>query len=105
MTAGVYGGERSCYVLIMSLPDFLSFTPVQVSGRMHAWEPRRQIAFIAALARGVGIDEAARSVGRSRSAAYALRRLPGAESFAAAWVAALNHAKERRRAGGDEAGG
>ena len=32
------------------------------------------------------------------------RRQPGAESFTAAWVAALNHAKERRRAGPDESG-
>lgn len=65
---------------------------------MRAWEPRQQVEFIAALARGVSLDEAARLVGRSRSAAYALRRQPGAESFIAAWVAALNHAKERRRA-------
>lgn len=89
----------------MPLPDFLHFTPVEVSGRMQAWEPERQIAFIAALARGVGLDEAARSVGRSRSSAYALRRLPGAESFVAAWVAALHHARARRRAGGRETGG
>jgi hypothetical protein len=86
----------------MSLPDFLHFTPVSVRGRSHRWEPRQQVEFIAALARGVPLDEAARLVGKSRSTAYALRRQPGAESFIAAWVAALNHAKERRRAGRDE---
>jgi len=89
----------------MSLPDFLQFTPVEVSGRSHRWEPRQQVEFIAALARGVPLVEAARLVGKSRSTAYALRRQPGAGSFTAAWVAALNYAKERRRAGRDVSGG
>lgn len=89
----------------MSLPGFLHFTPVSVRGRSHPWKPWQQVEFIAALARGVPLAEAARLVGKSRSTAYALRRQPGAESFTAAWVAALNHAKERRRAGPDEAGG
>lgn len=89
----------------MSLPDFLHFTPVSVTGRSHPWKPRQQVDFIAALARGVPLDEAARLVGKSRSSAYALRRQPGAESFIAAWVAALNHARDRRRAGRDEHGG
>lgn len=88
----------------MSLPDFFHFTPVPVRGR-GSWEPRQQVEFVAALARGVPLDEAARLVGKSRSTAYALRRQPGAESFIAAWVAALNHAKERRRAWRDEGGG
>ncbi|HEU0098113.1 MAG TPA: hypothetical protein VFQ67_04985 [Allosphingosinicella sp.] len=82
-----------------TLPDFLQFTPVKVTGRRHGWETGRQVEFIAALARGVPLAEAARLVGKSRSTAYALRRQPGAESFTAAWVAALNHAKERRKAG------
>lgn len=89
----------------MPLLDFLQFTPVSVRGRSHRWEPERQVEFIAALARGVPLDEAARLVGKSRSTAYALRRQPGAESFTAAWVAALNHAKERRKAGPGESGG
>ena len=89
----------------MPLPEFLHFTPVSVRGRMRAWQPERQVEFIAALARGVPLDEAARLVGRSRSTAYALRRQPGAESFTAAWVAALNHARDRRKAGRDEGGG
>lgn len=80
------------------MPDFLRFTPVVTD---RGWEPRQQVEFIAALARGVPLDEAARLVGRSRSTAYALRRKPGAESFIAAWVAALNYAKGRRRAGRD----
>jgi hypothetical protein len=101
----LYRNQCSCYVLFVSLPDFLQFTPVSVRGRSRRWEPGRQVEFIAALARGVPLDEAARLVGRSRSTAYALRRQPGAESFTAAWVAALNHAKARRRARRDESGG
>jgi hypothetical protein len=88
----------------MPLPDFLHFTPVELTAGRQGWEPWRQVEFIAALARGVPLDEAARLVGRSRSTAYALRRQPGAESFTAAWVAALNHVKERRRAGRDSGG-
>jgi hypothetical protein len=86
----------------MSLPDFLHFTPVATD---RGWEPRQQVEFIAALARGIPLDEAARLVGRSRSTAYALRRKAGAESFTAAWVAALNHARDRRRTERDEKGG
>jgi hypothetical protein len=89
----------------MSVPDFLHFTPVAATGRMQPWEPEQQVEFIAALARGVPLDEAARLVGKSRSTAYGLRRQPGAESFTAAWVAALNHARDRRRAGRGESGG
>jgi len=89
----------------VSLPDFLRFIPVPVRGRRHSFEPRRQVEFIAALARGVPLDEAARLVGKSRSSVYGLRRQPGAESFTAAWVAALNYAKERRRAGRDDGEG
>ena len=89
---------------LVPLPD-LHFTPVAVRGRSRAWEPRQQVEFVAALARGVPLNEAARLVGKSRSTAYALRRQPGAESFTAAWVAALNYAKERRRAGQDENSG
>ncbi|HYJ83462.1 MAG TPA: hypothetical protein VEW26_11565 [Allosphingosinicella sp.] len=89
----------------MPLPDFLQFTPVEVTGRRQAWEPWQQVEFIAALARGVSLDQAARLVGKSRNTAYSLRRQPGAASFTAAWVAALNHAKERRKAAREAGGG
>jgi hypothetical protein len=86
----------------VSLPEFLRFAPVPLKARQDGWTPALQVRFIAALARGVPIDAAARSVGKSRTTAYALRRRPGAESFTAAWVAALHYAK-RRRVAGDEA--
>ncbi|HEX9966152.1 MAG TPA: hypothetical protein VGB04_14335 [Allosphingosinicella sp.] len=82
------------------MPDEPSFpfTPVPPAGRRDDWPPELQFRFIAALARGVPLVGAARSVGKCRTAAYALRSRPGAESFTAAWVAALNHAKEKRSA-------
>ena len=80
----------------MSDDPRFDFTPVPLRGRRDDWLPETQAAFIAALARGVPMFDAARLVGKSRTAAYALRHRPGAESFAAAWVAALNYAKEKR---------
>jgi hypothetical protein len=85
------------------LPDF-SFTPVPLSGRRDDWPHELQVRFIAALGRGVPLEEAARLVGKCRTAAYNLRNRAGAESFTAAWVAALNHSKEQGRARRSAAG-
>jgi len=82
----------------MFLPEFLRFTPVPLKARHDGWLPRVQFGFIVALARGASIDAAASAVGKSRTTAYALRNRPGAESFAAAWDAALAYAKRRRLA-------
>lgn len=82
----------------MSLPDFLRFDPVPVRGRHDGWSPALQRRFILALARGAGPAEAARQVGKTRQTAYALRRKPGAGSFAAAWNAAVDFAREARAA-------
>ncbi len=76
----------------MTIPSFLRFTPVPVRARHDGWTPDRQLRFILAIARGAGPGEAARSVGLSRQTAHALRRKPGAESFAAAWDAAAGFA-------------
>lgn len=57
-----------------------------------------QRGFIAGLARGLNVEEAARSVGMRRQGAYALRTRPGAESFAAAWDSAQRHARSGRTA-------
>jgi hypothetical protein len=45
---------------------------------------------------GLTAGEAARLLGKNRQNAYALRKRPGAESFAAAWDAAVAHARRRR---------
>jgi hypothetical protein len=50
------------------------------------------------LARGAGVEEAARRLGRSPQGAYALRGRPGADSFAAAWDAAAGFAGHARAA-------
>ncbi|HWT13384.1 MAG TPA: hypothetical protein VN231_11565 [Allosphingosinicella sp.] len=80
------------------LPAFLRFAPVPVRSRRDGWSPALQLRFIVALARGAGVDEAARSLGRSRQAAYALRRRAGAEEFARAWDSAVAFAREVRGA-------
>ena len=81
------------------LPDFLRFSPVPVKSRRDGWTAQLQLRFIVALARGAGVDEAARAVGRSRQSAYELRRRGGAEAFGRAWEAAVDFAREARAAG------
>lgn len=81
---------------IPPLPAFLRFAPVPVRSRHDGWSPALQLRFVVALARGAGVDEAARRLGRSRQTAYALRKLPVAQGFAAAWDAAVAFAREAR---------
>jgi hypothetical protein len=78
------------------LPPFLRFTPVPGKKRHDGWDPRTQFRFVLALARGAGVHEAARGVGRTRQSAYRLRARAGAESFAAAWDAAFAFASQAR---------
>ena len=82
----------------MDVPSFLRFAPVPVRARRDGWTPVLQRRFILNLARGMPAADAARSVGRSRQTAYALRDKPGAEEFAAAWDAAVAFADRARRA-------
>lgn len=66
------------------------FTPVpRQSPRHDGWTEERQIAFIEALADTGSVEAASRAVGMSARGAYHLRRQSGAESFRAAWEAAL----------------
>src|SRR3954452_2284835 len=74
---------------IMSLPEFIVFTPVPLRARRDGWSPALQLRFIRLLADGMKPGAAAEAVGRNRQNAYALRKRPGAESFAAAWDAAV----------------
>lgn len=80
----------------MTLPSFLQFTPVPLKPSHDGWSPGLQSAFILLLARGRSVAGAARGVGKSRVSAYALRDLPGAAGFTAAWDAALAHARRAR---------
>lgn len=73
--------------------SFLRFTPVPVRARRDGWTPVLQRRFILNLARGMGVGQAARALGRSRQTAYALRGRPGGEDFARAWDAALEFAR------------
>ena len=66
-----------------------AFVPVVTRARRDGWTARRQAAFLAALAIGGSVSEAARRVSMARETAYRLRRREGAESFAAAWDAIL----------------
>jgi hypothetical protein len=70
-----------------SLPEF---TPVPRQKIRHdGWTPERQRGFIEALADTGSVRHAAHRVNMTPEGAYQLRRHPEAESFRAAWEAAL----------------
>lgn len=75
----------------------IAFTPVPGRARHDGWTPNRQRDFIAALARIGLVSAAAQAIGLSAKSAYALRRRAGAESFAAAWNAALTMGRDNAR--------
>jgi hypothetical protein len=70
-------------------PRVPPFYPVPIRTRSDGWTALRQADFLGFLAETGSITAAAELVGMSRKGAYALRAKPGAESFAAAWDAAL----------------
>ncbi len=73
-----------------------AFTPVPLVRTRHdGWTAPRQGAFLKALSVTGSVSSAARMVGMSRKAAYALRARAGAESFAAAWEVALSEGQAR----------
>lgn len=73
-----------------------AFTPVPRRGKRHdGWTDARQHAFIEALADTGSVEAACRAVDMSQAGAYYLRRQPGADSFAAAWQAALDLGVQR----------
>nr|WP_137678201.1 hypothetical protein [Parerythrobacter lutipelagi] len=77
-------------------PSLTHFLPVpRLKDRSNGWKPQVQRAFIAALADTGSVASACKRVGRSTHGAYALRRAEGAEAFAAAWEAALDHGVRR----------
>ena len=75
------------------------FTPVPMArNRRSGWTPKRQRAFIAALARWGSVSAAAREVGMSARGASRLLDRDGCESFARAWDRAVDLARDRLRA-------
>jgi hypothetical protein len=69
-----------------------AFVPVPLRTRADGWTALRQAEFLGWLAETRSVAEAARRVNMARETAYRLRRKPGAESFAAAWDAAMGFA-------------
>lgn len=73
-------------------PPLPAFTPVPRRNNRHdGWTPERQRAFIEALADTGSVTRAAGRVNMAQANCYTLRRAPGAESFRAAWDAALDY--------------
>jgi hypothetical protein len=67
------------------------FTPVPMARQRHdGWSAERQGRFLEVLAATGTVDSAVRALGMTRVSAYKLRKRAGAESFAAAWDAALS---------------
>lgn len=66
-----------------------SFYPVPTRTRRDGWTVWRQADFLGLLAETGSVIGACEEAGISRKSAYQLRARPGAESFAAAWDAAL----------------
>lgn len=76
-------------------PDPLAFTPVPRRYRHDGWTAERQRGFIHALAETGSVKAAARRIGKTTEGAYHMRRQPGADSFRAAWKAALASGVQR----------
>ncbi len=74
-----------------NLPEELAFTPVprQVQAGRNTITADRQRAFILALAQTGSVTIASRVIGNAPASLYTLKLVPGAESFAAAWDAAV----------------
>ena len=66
-----------------------AFYPVPTRTRRDGWTIERQADFLGMLAETGSVIGACEAVGMSRKSAYQLRARPGAESFAAAWDAAI----------------
>ena len=68
----------------------IPFSPVPLARTRHdGWSPERQRRFIDLLSQIGLVSVCARAVGMSAKSAYALRKRPGAEGFAAAWDEAV----------------
>ena len=88
--AGMAGDEA-----FSAIPDILNFDPVARRLHSNGWTAEHQRAFIAALAITGSQRQAARAIGKHAFGAEQLRSARGGKSFAAAWDAALDLARER----------
>ena len=70
-------------------PRVPAFYPVPTRGRRDGWTKQKQTDFLGYLAETGSVMGACEAVKMSRNSAYKLRARPNAESFAAAWDAAL----------------
>jgi hypothetical protein len=77
-----------------AMKPLLDFDPVPRRARHDGWTPRRQRAFIAALAETGSVRQAAEAINMTPEGAYYLRRQPRSDAFRAAWDAALDHGAE-----------
>ena len=77
------------------LPRVPPFYPVPVKRTHNGWTPQRLAHFLGWLAETGSVSAACARVGMSRNSAYKLRQKPKAESFAAAWDAALGEPVRR----------
>ncbi len=71
------------------LPRVPAFYPVPLRTTRTGWTLERQADFLGQLAETGSVSAACARVGMSRNSAYKLRTKADAESFAAAWEAAL----------------
>lgn len=71
------------------VPCVPPFYPVPLRSRHDGWTARKQTDFLGFLVETGSVMGACEAVGMSRNSAYKLRARPEAESFAAAWDAAL----------------
>ena len=69
-------------------PANYRWVPVRRKPRKDGWSEAKQRLFIEVLADTGCVEDAANAVRMSVQSAYALRRAPGGEAFAAAWSAA-----------------
>jgi hypothetical protein len=77
----------------------IDFTPVvRTKERSDGWTPQRQREFISMIAATGNIGTACKALGMSQRSLYNLRRMDGAESFRAAWDAALVRGTDAIRA-------
>ena len=70
-------------------PADYKWVPVLRRPRKDGWSEAKQRLFIEVLADSACVETAAGAVRMSVRSAYALRRAPGGEAFAAAWAAAI----------------
>lgn len=76
-------------------PAAYQWVPVLRKRRADGWSPQKQRDYIETLADTGLVEDSARAVGMSVASCYRLRRAPGAESFAAAWDAAIHQASRK----------